>query len=171
MTDADILKPYLDGGASTAVPTGYWLSRYRNLERRGLIKISFGEKDDLYGNMWNIVLTESGRALTEQATEAMAPASDGEIDYTKQQYFNIEIRAAKSGTKIWLSDLEGCLVKMSVGKLSIGLMPGDYAVEFGLGTTNYPIHLDNDMKTTQKKLEAGPTCARPVFKLIHQKSN
>lgn len=94
----------------------------------------------------------------------MTSASGGEIDYSKQQYFKIEIRTTKAGTKIWLADLEGCLVKMSVGRLSIGLMPGDYAVEFELGTTNYPIHLDQDMRITQKRLEAGPTCARPVFR-------
>lgn len=84
---------------------------------------------------------------------------------TKTQYFKLEIVAATSQTEIWLGDTEGCLVQKSVGTLKIGLMPGDYVVEFGLSTPVYPIHLDKDHRTTQAELTAGPTCPRPVFSM------
>lgn len=82
---------------------------------------------------------------------------------TKKQYYRIEILSELPQTAIWLSDLDGCLVEKSIGKLDIGLMPGDYSVEFGLGTTNYPIHLDTDLHITQTQLAAGSTCLRPVL--------
>ena len=84
---------------------------------------------------------------------------------TEKQYHRIEIVAELPETAIWLGDLDGCLVKKSVGKLDIGLMPGDYTVQFGLGTPVYPIHFDRDLHITQTQLATGPTCPRPVFKL------
>lgn len=60
MTDAGVLKDMADG-VSLPVPIGWWLRRYHNLERRGLITIS--EMNDLDGDMWNVDLTESGRTL------------------------------------------------------------------------------------------------------------
>ena len=41
-------------------------------------------------------------------------------------------------------------------------MAGDYIVEFGLGTTCYPIRLRDDAKYIQHDLQAGPSCERPV---------
>ena len=81
-----------------------------------------------------------------------------------KQYFRLEIVASSSETEIWLGDTTGCLVQKAV-KLKTGLIPGDYVVEFGLGTPVYPIHLDKDHSTTKAELLAGPICARPVFSL------
>ena len=77
----------------------------------------------------------------------------------------LEIVASSSETEIWLGDTTGCLVQKAVAKLKTGLIPGDYVVEFGLGTPVYPIHLDKDHSTTQAELLAEPICARPVFSL------
>ena len=41
-------------------------------------------------------------------------------------------------------------------------MPGDYAVEFGLGTQTYPVSLSGPARYTQAHLVAGPTCPRPI---------
>lgn len=82
------------------------------------------------------------------------------------QYFNLDIMADSPNAEIWLGDTGGCLVQKSVGRLKTDLLPGDYVVAFGLGTPVYPIHLDRDQRTTQAELGAGPTCPRPVFKLL-----
>lgn len=81
------------------------------------------------------------------------------------QYFQLEIAASSSETEIWLGDTAGYLVQKAVGTLKTGLIPGDYVVEFGLGTLVYPIHLDKDRATTQAELLTGPICTRPVFSL------
>lgn len=81
------------------------------------------------------------------------------------QYFQLEIAASSSEIEIWLGDTAGCLVQKAVGTLKTGLIPGDYVVEFGLGTMVYPIHLDKNHSTTQAELLNGPICTRPVFSL------
>jgi hypothetical protein len=53
-------------------------------------------------------------------------------------------------------------VQTEVGVLRSSLMPGDYTVEFGLGTPCYPVPLYSDARFTQNELEAGPSCERPV---------
>ena len=93
------------------------------------------------------------------------------MNYSAQQYFNIAIRAEEVATKIWLGDSEGSLVKMAVGTLSVDLMPGHYNIEFGLGTANYPIHIDRDMEITQKILKNRPTRPRPVFNIHAEDEN
>ena len=86
------------------------------------------------------------------------------VNNAKQTYFNVNIIAANTDTKIWLGDCGGSLVNMSIGELTVGLMPGHYTVEFGLGTANYPLHVERDITTTQKILESFPSCRRPIFK-------
>ena len=81
------------------------------------------------------------------------------------QYVSLEIMASLPETEIWLGDTDGYFVQKALGKLITRLLPGDYVVEFGLGTPVYPIHLDKDKSTTQAELQAGPVCARPVFGL------
>ena len=78
MKDADVLKNLADG-VSLPVPTGWWLRRYRNLEHRGLITISAGEKDDLDGDMWNVEMTVAGRTLLQAASAA--EANGGKSEY------------------------------------------------------------------------------------------
>jgi hypothetical protein len=81
---------------------------------------------------------------------------------TRDTYFEIEVTANSSGTEIWLGDDEGHLVQMEVGVLRSSLLPGDYVVEFGLGTGCYPIRLRGDSRYTQRELQAGSPCERPL---------
>ena len=80
----------------------------------------------------------------------------------KPIYCSVEIRARSASTEIWLGDDEGHFVQTEVGTRHSRLIPGKYTVEFGLGGTCYPIHLNNNATFTQFQLEAGPSCPRPV---------
>jgi hypothetical protein len=77
-------------------------------------------------------------------------------------YFDLEIAADSANTEIWLGDDAGFFVLKELGVLRTGLIPGDYTVEFGPGTTCYPIRLCEDSRYTQRELEAGPSCDRPI---------
>ena len=77
-------------------------------------------------------------------------------------YLDLTIVAASPATDIWLGDDDGHLVQTETGTLETSLLPGDYTVEFGLGTSTYPIHLAKSSRYTQQDLAAGPTCARPI---------
>ena len=80
-------------------------------------------------------------------------------------YYELVIVATSPATEIWLGDDEGHFVQKEIGTLETSLLPGDYTVEFGLGSQPYPIHLANGSRYTQEELEAGPTCARPTPEL------
>jgi hypothetical protein len=80
-------------------------------------------------------------------------------------YFGLLIVATSPGTEIWLGDDEGHFVQKETGTLETSLLPGDYTVEFGLGSQTYPIHLDKASRYTQEELETGPTCVRPMPEL------
>jgi len=80
-------------------------------------------------------------------------------------YYDLVIVAASPTTDIWLGDDDGHLVQKETGTLETSLLPGDYTVEFGLGTIPYPIHLATSSRYTQAELAAGPTCSRPIPKL------
>ncbi len=80
-------------------------------------------------------------------------------------YYDLIIVAASPATDIWLGDDGGHLVQKEVGTLETSLLPGDYTVEFGLGTATYPIRLVKSSRHTQQELVAGPTCPRPVPRL------
>jgi len=80
-------------------------------------------------------------------------------------YYNLIIVAASPATEIWLGDDGGHLVQKEIGTLETSLLPGDYTVEFGLGTSPYPIHLAKASRYTQAELAVGPTRSRPVPKL------
>lgn len=85
---------------------------------------------------------------------------------TKPRYYKLEIVATSPATEIWLGDDAGHLVQTDVGELKTSLLPGYYVVEFGLGTSPYPIHLDKARRYTQAELEAGPPCERPALRLL-----
>lgn len=84
----------------------------------------------------------------------------------KPRYYRLEIVAASPTTEIWLGDDAGHLVQKEMGELKTSLLPGYYVVEFGLGTSLYPIHLDKARRYTQAELEAGATCERPALRLL-----
>lgn len=77
-------------------------------------------------------------------------------------YFDLMIVAASPSTEIWLGDNDGHFVQKETGTLETSLLPGEYTVEFGLGTSTYPIHLTKSNRYTQQELAAGPTCSRPI---------
>ena len=81
-------------------------------------------------------------------------------------YYALVIVVASPTTDIWLGDDDGHLVQKEIGTLETSLLPGDYTVEFGLGTTPYPIHLARSSRYTQAELAAGPICSRPIPKLL-----
>ena len=80
-------------------------------------------------------------------------------------YFELIVDASDDDTDIWLGDDSGHFVQKGVGLLCTNLLPGNYTVEFGLGTNCYPVKLVQDMKLTQTKLMVGPTCPRPTPKI------
>jgi hypothetical protein len=81
---------------------------------------------------------------------------------SERVYHRLLIRATDPDTDIWLADNQGFLVQKEIGVLDTRLLPGDYAVEFGLGTAPYPIGLTGDLTFQQAELEKGPTCARRI---------
>jgi hypothetical protein len=85
--------------------------------------------------------------------------------HKKRVYYKLVIVATSPSMDIWLGDDEGHLVQKEIGTLETDLLPGDYMVEFGLGTPPYPIHLAQESRYTQAELAAGPTCTRPIPKL------
>jgi hypothetical protein len=80
-------------------------------------------------------------------------------------YLDLFIEATSESTDIWLGDDDGHFVQKGIGVLRSSLMPGDYTVEFGLGSATYPISLTETSHLTEADLVSGPTCARPVPRL------
>lgn len=83
-------------------------------------------------------------------------------------YLELLITANSPATEIWLGDDAGHLVQKEAGELQTRLIPGDYVVEFGLGTTCYPIPLREDSSFTQDEIEAGPSCERPKVQFLDE---
>ena len=80
--------------------------------------------------------------------------------HSENLYHRLIIRASPC-TDIWLADDDGHLVQKERGTLDTSLLPGDYIVEFGLGTQTYPIRLVMDSEYSQAEIEAAPPCPRP----------
>jgi hypothetical protein len=76
----------------------------------------------------------------------------------KRTNHRLTVQASEPATEIWLIDINGHLVQTETGSLDTHLLCGDYAVEFGLGTTQYPIYLQTDSTFTEAELKQGPTC-------------
>jgi hypothetical protein len=81
---------------------------------------------------------------------------------SKRVYHSLVIRATDPTTEIWLVDEEGFLVQTERGTLNTRLLPGDYAVEFGLDAPMYQVILTGDRSLTQAELESGPSCPRRI---------
>lgn len=79
-----------------------------------------------------------------------------------QIYHRLTIIASARHTEIWLGDDCGHFVQKEVGALRTSLLPGGYVVSFGLEAPTYPINLNKPVRTTQRRIEAGPTCPRPI---------
>lgn len=77
-------------------------------------------------------------------------------------YHRLVITASSPDTEVWLGDDEGHFVQTAVGELRTSVLAGSYVVEFALGGPTYPIRLDEPSTYTQRELEAGPSCPRPV---------
>ena len=87
---------------------------------------------------------------------------------SKSTYHSLVITASRPETEIWLGDDQGHFVQKAVGELRTSLIPGDYIVEFGLGTQTYPVALSAPARHTQARLEGGPHCRRPTPPLPDQ---
>ena len=79
-------------------------------------------------------------------------------------YHDLVIVAESPNTEIWLGDNEGYFVQKETGRLSTGLLPGMYVVEFGLGAPRYDINLAADSHTTEAELTAGEPSPRQISK-------
>ena len=80
----------------------------------------------------------------------------------EKMYRNLVIAASLSETDIWLGDSDGHLVQKAMGTLDTAVLEGSYTVEFGLGTTTYPMNLRTDARYTEEQIKMGPSCPRPV---------
>jgi len=76
-------------------------------------------------------------------------------------YYELIIEAEARATEIWLGDNQGHFVQKETGLLHTRLLPGHYIVEFGLGSTMYPVALLEASRYTEAELRAGPRCSRP----------
>ena len=85
-------------------------------------------------------------------------------------YYDLIVVADSPIMEIWLGDEDGHFVQKEIGKLQTSLLPGCYTVEFGLGSPAYPIHLEKASRYTQAELAAGPTCSRPITKLLSNRT-
>jgi hypothetical protein len=54
--------------------------------------------------------------------------------------------ALEPATEIWVGDDEGNFVQKEVGRMDTRLLPGQYTIEFGLGTKKRPIDLQDDLE-------------------------
>jgi len=84
----------------------------------------------------------------------------------RRVYYDLTIVASSPDTDIWLGDDDGHLVRKEIGELETSLLAGDYIVEFGLGSTPYPIHLTRSTRYKQEELAAGPTCLRSTPRFL-----
>jgi hypothetical protein len=64
------------------------------------------------------------------------------------------IVADSPATEIWLGNDHGHLIQKATGTLKASLVPGDYTVEFGLGSFPYPIRLEQKSRYTESELAA-----------------
>ena len=67
-------------------------------------------------------------------------------------YYELVIVAASPATEIWLGDDDGHFVQKEIGTLRTSLLLHHYTVEFGLGSSPFPIHLAKASRYTQAEL-------------------
>ena len=87
---------------------------------------------------------------------------------TSPVYYELVIEATSQSTEIWLGDNKGHFVQKDIGLLHSNLLPGDYTVEFGLGSSTYPISLRQASRYTEAEITAGLSCPRPVPNLVQE---
>jgi hypothetical protein len=74
---------------------------------------------------------------------------------------DLVIVADAPDTEIWLGNDHGHLIQRATGTLKASLVPGDYTVEFGLGSFPYPIRLEQSTQYRQSELVANYGNPRP----------
>jgi len=87
---------------------------------------------------------------------------------TELKYHSLVIEASSKNADIWLADDNGHFVQKGKGVLSTSLLPGNYVVEFTLGSTVYPINLNQPLQLTEQKIKSGSSCQRPVVKFADE---
>ena len=106
--------------------------------------------------LWCIVAARRVLTLSQSCVDVWLSAQ------LKLMYHQLVITASSPHTQVWLGDDEGHLVQRAVGELRTSVLAGSYVVEFELGGPTYPIRLEKPSAFTQRELEAGPTCPRPI---------
>ena len=107
--------------------------------------------------------TDNGRSSVDQKprpTENLASVGHEQMpsSRTKRTYHHLIVHGSEPTTDIWLVDVDGHPVQKETGILDTHLLPGDDAVQFGLGTVQYPIYLQADGTFAEAELKQGPTC-------------
>jgi hypothetical protein len=74
---------------------------------------------------------------------------------------DLVIFADAPDTEIWLGNDHGHLIQRATGTLKASLVPGDYTVEFGLGSFPYPIRLEQSTHYRQAELVSNYGNPRP----------
>lgn len=120
--------------------------------------------------MWEL-LDESGtdEQVAPADPEAAYRLSNGVVAYRDEvmrneggaKYCEVVIVARSPKTDIWVAH-QGHLVQKSDGVLETSILPGDYTVEFGLGSPTYPLHVTRAVRWTEEEITAGPPCPRPI---------
>jgi hypothetical protein len=89
---------------------------------------------------------------------ATQPGKEGEPVHCE-----LVITADLPTTEIWLGNDHGHLIERATGTLEARLVPGEYTVEFGLGSFPYPIRLEQPSRYGESELVAnyGSPAARP----------
>jgi len=77
------------------------------------------------------------------------------------RYIDLTIAATSPTTDMWLLDTDGHLVQQEAGELRTSLLPGEYVVEFKLGTTTYPVSLHKPAELNESEITSGSSCPRP----------
>lgn len=77
-------------------------------------------------------------------------------------YHKLIIDAATPTTEIWLGDDQGFLVSKAAGRLTIGIKPGDYIVEFTLGGPCYPLRINADQHLSEAQVRQASPQPRPI---------
>ena len=72
----------------------------------------------------------------------------------KREACELVIVADSPDTDIWLGNDHGHLIQRATGTLTASLVPGEYTVEFGLGSFPYPIRLEQASQYRQAELVA-----------------
>lgn len=98
MTDRELLEPFFRDGATHMCPPtkGWWTARWKNLERRGLIKMA-NEPDE---DMVRVELTDAGKALfTDREDDRGETISEQDMTNSSEEHIAELIEALQPAVR------------------------------------------------------------------------